>query len=88
MRMKATPMRCPGCASPPRQAPPAQRAERKTSHASRAEQRPAAGTERPRPDWRGWVALAWAVGWGWPYVMMVLHARAPRVLEWLSTVWK
>jgi len=35
------------------------------------------------PDWRAWIALAWALGWGWAYVIMVGHARAPQVLTWL-----
>jgi hypothetical protein len=39
--------------------------------------------DRSRIDWRGWVALAWALGWGWAYVIMVLQARAPQVLTWL-----
>jgi hypothetical protein len=35
------------------------------------------------PDWRAWLALMWALGWGWAYVIMVFHARAPQVSAWL-----
>ena len=38
---------------------------------------------RSRPDWRGWIALAWVIGWGWAYGIMAFHARAPQVLAWL-----
>ena len=41
---------------------------------------------RPRPDWRGWIALVWVIGWGCAYGTMVLQARAPQVLTWLSAV--
>jgi hypothetical protein len=39
---------------------------------------------RHRVDWRGWVALAWVLGWGWAYGVMVFHARGQQVLAWLS----
>jgi hypothetical protein len=38
---------------------------------------------RPRPDWRGWIALVWVIGWGWAYGTMVFQARAPQLLTWL-----
>jgi hypothetical protein len=38
-----------------------------------------------RPDWRGWIALVWALGWGWAYAIMVFHSRAPQLLAWLRT---
>jgi hypothetical protein len=34
-----------------------------------------------RIDWRGWLALAWAVWFGVLYARMVLEERAPRVLR-------
>jgi hypothetical protein len=40
---------------------------------------------RPRPDWRGWVAVAWAVFWGSAYLWMVLQARAPGFVAWIRT---
>jgi hypothetical protein len=45
----------------------------------------AEGGKRTGIDWRGWLALAWAIGWGWAYAMMVLHARAPHALAWLRS---
>lgn len=39
-------------------------------------------------DWRGWLALAWALGWFQAYVVMVVHARSARFLELLHAVWK
>jgi hypothetical protein len=33
-------------------------------------------------DWRGWIALAWVLGWGFAYSLMVVQARAPQVLAW------
>ena len=30
-------------------------------------------------DWRGWIALAWALWWGAAYAVMVWQARAPQV---------
>jgi hypothetical protein len=42
------------------------------------------GRTDPRIDWRGWIALAWVLFWGWAYVLMVIHARAPQVLGWLE----
>jgi hypothetical protein len=28
-------------------------------------------------DWRGWIALGWALWFGWLYLLMVIHERAP-----------
>ena len=33
-----------------------------------------------RCDWRAWLALAWAVGFGLLYARMVLEERAPGLL--------
>jgi hypothetical protein len=45
-------------------------------------ERPSIG-HRARPDWRGWIALAWVVFWGWAYALMAIQARSPQVLEWI-----
>ena len=37
------------------------------------------------PDWRGWIALAWASLWGIAYALMVIQARAPQFLRWVET---
>ncbi len=44
---------------------------------------PAASPPRARPDWRGWLALSWAVAWGSAYAVTAFHARAPQVIGWL-----
>ncbi|WP_435016463.1 hypothetical protein TA3x_004029 [Tundrisphaera sp. TA3] len=36
---------------------------------------------RPSPDWRGWIALAWAAAAGVLYARMVLEERAPGLLR-------
>jgi hypothetical protein len=41
-------------------------------------------TERPRPDWRGWITLAWVIFWGISYCNMALRARGQRVLNWFT----
>jgi hypothetical protein len=41
---------------------------------------------RTRTDWRGWIALAWVVFWGWAYALMAIQARSPQVLAWVRTV--
>ncbi len=41
---------------------------------------------RSRPDWRGWIALAWAVVWGSAYAVTAFHARAPLVMAWIKHV--
>jgi len=41
-----------------------------------------------RWDWRGWIALAWVLWWGWLYSLMVLEAKFPQVLAWLRTIGK
>jgi len=41
---------------------------------------------RPPIDWRAWLALAWAVWFGWLYLLMVIHERAPGVARALP-VW-
>ncbi len=38
---------------------------------------------RDRVDWRGWIALAWVLFWGWTYALMAIQARAPQVLAWV-----
>jgi hypothetical protein len=37
-------------------------------------------------DWRGWIALIWALWFGSLYVRMVLEQRAPRLLDVLRDV--
>jgi hypothetical protein len=37
---------------------------------------------RTRPDWRGWIALAWVVIWASAYTVTVIQARCPRLLSW------
>jgi hypothetical protein len=37
-------------------------------------------------DWRGWIAVAWMLWWGWEYAVMMYHARAPQVLAWLAAL--
>jgi hypothetical protein len=39
-------------------------------------------------DWRGWIAVAWVIGWGWAYGTMAFQAKAPQVLAWLRTIWR
>lgn len=38
---------------------------------------------RLHTDWRGWIALAWAVAWGSAYAVTAFQARAAQVMEWL-----
>jgi hypothetical protein len=38
-----------------------------------------------RLDWRGWLALAWVVYWGWAYAVMATKARWPLVSAWLHS---
>lgn len=45
-----------------------------------------ASSRRQRPDWRGWIALAWAVVWGSAYAVTAFHARAPVVIAWIRHV--
>jgi hypothetical protein len=40
---------------------------------------------RIRADWRGWIALAWVIGWGWAYALMAIQARSPQVLAWIRS---
>jgi hypothetical protein len=40
--------------------------------------------DRPRADWRGWVALAWVVFWGISYCNLAVRARGQRVLDWFK----
>lgn len=44
---------------------------------------PARTHPRQQPDWRGWIALAWAVAWGSAYAVVAFHARAAQVMEWI-----
>jgi hypothetical protein len=39
---------------------------------------------RPAVDWRGWVALTWALCWGCAYCDMALKARGSRVVSWFQ----
>ena len=39
---------------------------------------------RPRADWWGWLALAWALGVGLLYSGMVLRERVPGILRALG----
>ena len=52
----------------------------------RAADRQRSGVSRSRRgsaiDWRGWIALAWAMLWGWAYALAVLQARAPQIFQW------
>jgi len=41
---------------------------------------------RSSPDWRGWVALAWVIFWGWAYVAMLLRARSPQLLQGINAL--
>lgn len=43
-------------------------------------------SDRPRIDWRGWLALAWAAWFGLLYGAMLLERRAPRLLASLRAV--
>jgi hypothetical protein len=35
-----------------------------------------------RVDWRGWIALAWALFWAFGYCGMVFQARGQRIIDW------
>jgi hypothetical protein len=37
-----------------------------------------------RVDWRGWIALAWVVFWGWAYILMAFQARSPQIVHWIK----
>ncbi len=39
-----------------------------------------------RCDWRGWIALAWVLWFGWLYSLMVLETKFPQVLIWLRAL--
>jgi hypothetical protein len=39
---------------------------------------------RARFDWRGWLSLAWMVGFGALYVAMILREKAPGLLARIS----
>ncbi len=41
---------------------------------------------RPRVDWRGWLALAWALWFGLLYARMVLDERGPGVLRAIERI--
>ena len=38
-------------------------------------------SDRPRVDWRGWIALAWAIPFAVLYARMILEQRAPGGVE-------
>ncbi len=42
--------------------------------------------KRIRIDWRGWIALTWALRWGWAYALMVIQARSPQILSLLRQI--
>ena len=42
--------------------------------------------DRWRLDWRGWITVAWVLGWGWAYAVMAIHARGPQVMAWLRAL--
>jgi len=42
-------------------------------------------TAPTRPDWRGWVGLAWVLVWGWAYALMAIQARSPQVFAWFRS---
>jgi len=42
--------------------------------------------DRSRLDWRGWIALLWALWWAWAYCVMAIEARLPQALAWLRTL--
>ncbi len=35
-------------------------------------------------EWRGWIAVVWAVIWGAAYALMAIEARAPLLRHWLD----
>jgi hypothetical protein len=39
-------------------------------------------------DWRGWVALVWALCWGTAYAIMAFQARGALVANWLRAAWR
>lgn len=39
---------------------------------------------RPAVDWRGWLSLAWMVGFGLLYAAMILREKAPGLLARIS----
>ena len=42
------------------------------------------GRSSPPIDWRGWFSLAWMVGFGLLYALMILREKAPGLLARLS----
>jgi hypothetical protein len=42
--------------------------------------------DRPRLDWRGWIALAWVLWWAWKYALMAVQARSPQVMAWVRSL--
>jgi hypothetical protein len=50
-------------------------------------QTPVAGAKAApvkRPDWRGWIGVAWVVFWGSAYALMAIQTRAPQILRWVA----
>ncbi|MFO0910931.1 MAG: hypothetical protein U0794_21755 [Isosphaeraceae bacterium] len=41
-------------------------------------------SSRTRPDWKGYVALAWALAFGVLYANTVLESRGPTLRSWLG----
>ncbi len=46
--------------------------------------RPFDGPEKRPIDWRGWLALAWMIGFGCLYAVMILREKAPGLLARIS----
>lgn len=38
--------------------------------------------ELKRVDWRGWIAVAWVLFWGFSFCGMVVRARGDRIKDW------
>jgi len=43
------------------------------------------GAKAREVDWRGWLALAWAIGTGLLYVLMLVREKVPGLLARFST---
>lgn len=46
---------------------------------------PSPSAARRRPDWLGWLVLAWVLFWGTAYVFTAIQARCPRLATWLRS---
>lgn len=45
---------------------------------------PRSDADCPEFDWRGWLSLAWMVGFGLLYALMILKEKAPGLLARIS----